>query len=315
MRFLVGDTVQAAADRVAAEIVGLLKRTVVRDRVTGIHREARPADIAILFRSRDSHRDFEAALDRRGVATYVYKGLGFFDADEIQDAVALLRYLADPLPILRAATLLRSRLVRLSDQRRRYAWLGRGGRDSRRRASGGRSIVLADEDRACLDRLRGVGAAVAGVRRSPDAVGSARRCPARDRVCVRASRITPAAGAGEPEEAARHDPAGAEPRLRDAGRIADHLERLAVGDESNAAIDAIDAVSLMTVHAAKGLEFPIVFVVNMGRGTGGIRGADSGQRRCGGRGVGGDRGLPVGSGRRRAGARARGDRSACSTSR
>ncbi len=53
--------------------------------------------------------------------------------------------------------------------------------------------------------------------------------------------------------------------------MADHLEQLAVGDESNAAIDAQDAVNLMTVHAAKGLEFPIVFLVNLGRGTGGAR--------------------------------------------
>jgi superfamily I DNA/RNA helicase len=54
-------------------------------------------------------------------------------------------------------------------------------------------------------------------------------------------------------------------------RVANHLEQLAVGDESNAAIDAQDAVSLMTVHASKGLEFPVVFVVNVGRGTGGVR--------------------------------------------
>jgi ATP-dependent exoDNAse (exonuclease V) beta subunit len=54
-------------------------------------------------------------------------------------------------------------------------------------------------------------------------------------------------------------------------RIADFLDDLAVGDESNAVVDAIDAVSLMTVHAAKGLEFPIVFVVNMQRGAGGPR--------------------------------------------
>ena len=54
-------------------------------------------------------------------------------------------------------------------------------------------------------------------------------------------------------------------------RVAAHIEQLAVGDESNAAIDAHDAVSLMTVHASKGLEFPIVFVVNMNRGTGNSR--------------------------------------------
>src|SRR5262249_21370165 len=46
---------------------------------------------------------------------------------------------------------------------------------------------------------------------------------------------------------------------------------LSVGDESNAAIDAREAVNLMTVHASKGLEFPIVFVVNLARGTGNWR--------------------------------------------
>ena len=44
---------------------------------------------------------------------------------------------------------------------------------------------------------------------------------------------------------------------------------MSAGDESNAVVDAVDAVNLMTVHAAKGLEFPVVFVVNLSRGSGG----------------------------------------------
>ena len=54
------------------------------------------------------------------------------------------------------------------------------------------------------------------------------------------------------------------------GRIVDHFaELVSGGDESNAIVDAVDAVNLMTTHAAKGLEFPIVFVANMHRGSGG----------------------------------------------
>src|SRR5205085_10138730 len=39
------------------------------------------------------------------------------------------------------------------------------------------------------------------------------------------------------------------------------------GDESNAVIEAIDAVNLTPVHDANGLEFPVVFVVNLARGA------------------------------------------------
>jgi ATP-dependent helicase/nuclease subunit A len=270
VRFMAGETVKDAAAGVADEVVRLLARETVRDRATGLRRAARPADIAILFRSRDSHRELESALACRGVPTYVYKGLGFFDSDEIQDAVALLRYLADPLSNLRAATLLRSRIVRLSDPA--VASLGAAAADAILAAEPHRGAAsFGDEDRRVFDRLRSaVPRWLAWVDRlAPSALVDAvleetayafelrgpRRPQARENLKKLRGMIRRAQNRGYATLA----------------RIADHLERLAVGDESNAAIDAVDAVSLMTVHAAKGLEFPIVFVVNMGRGTGGPR--------------------------------------------
>ena len=265
-----GATVEETAERAGDEIVRLLSGAVVRDPTTGTPRAATPADIAILFRSRDSHRDFEAALQRRGVPTYVYKGLGFFDADEVQDAMALLRYLSDPLSELRAAAFLRSRFVRLSDEA--VATL----------APGLSSALLAPLLPASAERLdpedRGVLALVrefvprwlSRVDRDPPAELFGRIL--RETAYAMELRGPRARQAHENLKKFRSMIRRAQNRgYLTLSRLAEHLDGLAVGDESNAAIDAIDAVSLMTVHAAKGLEFPIVFVVNIARGTGGVR--------------------------------------------
>ncbi len=265
------DTPEGCAEITAAEIARLLAEgTTVRDKTTGVRRAITPADVAILFRTRDSHREFEAALERRGIGAYVYKGLGFFDADEIKDVLALLWYLADPQSDLRAAALMRSRFFRLTDEalRRLAPHLAAALRDVRVPA-----VELDEADAAVLGRARGACARWRGlVDRIPPA-------ELLDLVLDESAYFVEMRGPRQPQ--ARENLKKIRALIRriqnrgyaTLGRIAAHLDRLAVGDDSNAVIDALDAVNLMTVHAAKGLEFPVVFVVNLARGTGNFRDA------------------------------------------
>ena len=269
--FIASDTVETTAELVAHEIVRLLDaKTVVRDRDTGVPREVKAGDIAILFRSRDSHREYEAALDRRGVSTYVYKGLGFFDADEVQDAMALLRFLADPTSDMRAAAFMRSRIVRLSD--RAVAALGPSLAQALTASDAPAAIAGLDpEDQGVLVRVRG---ALPRWFAQVDLVTPAELLDAVLRETAYAFETH-----GPRRQQARENLKKLRAlvrRIQNRGyatlaRIANHLDQLALGDESNAVIDALDAINLMTVHASKGLEFPIVFVVNLNRGTGGPR--------------------------------------------
>ncbi len=259
---------ERCARAVAAEIARLLEQGTVRDRQTGVARRPRPGDFGILFRTREGHQDFERALEARGIRSYVYKGLGFFDADEIKDVVALLRYLADPSSDLRAAAFLRSRLVRLSD--RALATLSPQVAATFIDDSVDVS-VLDEDDRAVLARLRAA---------LPQWIALADRVPPAellDRVLAESAYFWELAGprADQARENLKKI-RGFVRRLQNRGyatlsRVTDHLDRLSAGDESNAAIDAVDAVNLMTVHAAKGLEFPVVFIVNLAKGAGGSR--------------------------------------------
>jgi ATP-dependent helicase/nuclease subunit A len=284
------------AEAVAAEIGRLLEsNAIIRDPMTQGQRPVSPRDIAILFRTKDAHQDFEKALARRQIPSYVYKGLGFFDADEIQDVVALLRYLAAPESNLRAAAFLRSRFVRLSDPAIQALAPNLANALSVPETASDRKTLptpflpetpfLPDaEDRAVLERTRdSVARWLSLVDRLPPAevleqvldetaylfeIRGPRARQARENLKKIRSMIRRVQNAG----------------YATMSRLAEHLDRLAAGDESNAVIDAGDSVSLMTIHAAKGLEFPVVFVVNLSRGTGGGRrairvasDADSGQ--------------------------------------
>ncbi len=263
------DETEMCANAVADEIVRILSEEHVRDRATGVPRHATPGDIAILFRSRPSHREFEQALDRRAVPSYVYKGLGFFDADEIKDVSALLRFLAEPASDLRAAALLRSRFIRVSDAAlvRLAPRLSAALIDQSPPPLG----ALEEEDRAILTLARGhISRWLSLVDLIPPAellelvlaesayafeLRGSRRAQARENLKKMRSLIRRIQNRG----------------YATLGRFADYLDALTAGDESNAVVDALDAVNLMTVHASKGLEFPIVFVVNLAKGSGGPR--------------------------------------------
>ncbi len=249
------------AQAVAAEAERLLATAVVRD-PHGPPRPARPDDIAVLFRARAGHQYFEEALEARGIRTYVYKGLGFFDAPEVQDLQALVRYLAQPESDLRAAELLRSRFVRLSDPGL-----------ARLAPQFARAISASDFDVAAagLDEL--------------DAQLLAHARGAAGRWLRAADRVTPSELVdqvlretayafelrGRRLDQARENIKKVRGLMRRVenrgyatlGRLADYFETLRAGDESNAIVQARGAVNLMTIHAAKGLEFPVVFLVNL----------------------------------------------------
>jgi ATP-dependent exoDNAse (exonuclease V) beta subunit len=270
---VLAETAAECAEATAAEIGRLISQGVaVRDRETGMARPIRPSDVGILFRSRESHRDFEDALARRGITAYVHKGLGFFDADEVKDVLALLWYLADPASDLRVAAFLRSRLVGLSDE-------------------GLRRLAPRIAESLSVDAPVNVSLQLDG----PDArrLEDVREASRRWRALV--DRMPPSELLDLVLSESSYAVELRGPRFRQAQenlkklralvrrtqnrgyttirRIAEHFERLAVGDESNALVDALDGVGLMTIHASKGLEFPVVFVANLSRGTSGRHGS------------------------------------------
>lgn len=269
---VIGDTADMCAAITASEIARLLSTgATVKDRKTKAARAICAGDIAILFRTRVNHRKFEAALAKSSLRSYVYKGMGFYDADEIKDMLALVSYLADPVSDLCAAALMRSRFFGVSDEalRRLAPHLSA---TLMATTTPQTLSVLDPDDRHLLEEARQATSRWRGL---------VDRVPAAELVDLILSESAYAFELrGGRFDQARENLKKIRSFMRRTqnrgfgtfARMATHLSRLAVEDEANAVIDAVDAVNLMTVHAAKGLEFPVVFVVDLT--SGGPRGHD-----------------------------------------
>jgi exodeoxyribonuclease-5 len=106
----------AEAEAVADLCAGLIGHRQIIDRKTGKLRPCRPGDIALLAPTGTDLWRYEEPLERRGIPVATQAGKGLFWRQEIQDLVALTRVLADARDSLALGALLRGPLVGLSDE-------------------------------------------------------------------------------------------------------------------------------------------------------------------------------------------------------
>ena len=106
------DLVGAQVEAVAGELAGLW----AKPRLAGAQAALRWSDMAILLPTRtETLSSLEKALRRRGIPFVVSGGIGFWQRQEIRDLVALASWLADPGDELSLFVILRSPIVLLSD--------------------------------------------------------------------------------------------------------------------------------------------------------------------------------------------------------
>lgn len=106
----------AEADAVAELCARLIGSHPVLDRKAGAERACQPGDIALLAPTGADLWRYEEALERHGIPVATQAGKGLFRRQEVQDLIALTRVLADRRDTLALGALLRGPLVGLSEE-------------------------------------------------------------------------------------------------------------------------------------------------------------------------------------------------------
>lgn len=227
-------------------------------------------DVALLFRAMTHVQIYESAFRQANIPYQTVLGRGFYEREEITDLIQLLRFLDNKTDELALAAVLRSPLCGISDN----SLLALRGFSATRplytALQNHRDIEhISDDEHELLDRAATlIGRLVA--RRHHYSIHDLLRFAVAESeyMTVVAANFDGAQRLANIERlftlAARFENSGTY-LIRDFVRYVEEFE--AIGSrESEGQIDqASDAVRLMTIHQAKGLEFPVVFIPDLQR--------------------------------------------------
>jgi ATP-dependent helicase/nuclease subunit A len=281
----VGGPVDGKADDVwsaeAAAVASVARRAVaegwpVRD-PDGTVRPARYRDVCALLPTRTNVRRLERAMRAQGVPYQVESGSLILATQEVREIVACLRAVDDPSDQVALVAALRSPAYACSDVDL-LGWIelegkldytagpptgADAGAGSRRVAEGLRSLAALHAQRADRSAAATIDALVRERMLAVQAFGYERPREAWRRIRYVAARARVLAAAGRPSLRALVD--WLEDLQRAEFRDIEEIERLEVRHPDGATPDPDDdAVRFMTVHGAKGLEFPIVLLTGLG---------------------------------------------------
>jgi ATP-dependent helicase/nuclease subunit A len=257
---------QLEAQWVAARIAEMESRLPLR----GGTAEFR--DFAVLVRNSEVLAEFTAAFDDCGIPFVVNRGKGFYETREIVDLTLLLRVVVNPRDEVGMAAVLRSPFVGVSDEALyRLKSLGNPGA-ALEGLTAGQLASFAPDDAGKLAQFRDRLARWRAVR---DYTGI-------DQLLLRALDDSGYAGLADPRAAANIEKFLAQARAAGARQtLAEFVDEIELLRESQPREpdappeDSANAVKIMTVHAAKGLEFPVVFLAAMNKGIDSSPGAIS----------------------------------------
>ena len=226
-------------------------------------------DVALLFRAMTHVQIYESAFRQANIPYQTVLGRGFYEREEITDLIQLLRFLDNKTDELALAAVLRSPLCGLSDN----ALLALRTPPTRTLFSAlqnHRDVeYITDEEHELLDRAcRLINRLVA--RRHHYSIHDLLRLAVQESeyMTVVAANFDGAQRLANIQRlftlASRFENSGTH-LIRDFVRYVEEFE--AIGSrESEGQIDqAADAVRLMTIHQAKGLEFPVVIIPDLQR--------------------------------------------------